>query len=535
MEIVLMVNGNLERNLIQRVCVGDMLTRTTQRFPDKIALVDRETVLTYDELNRKVNQIARILLQRGYQKGDVVALMCENTYEFVITYFACAKSGLVVMPLNIKLDFDSLAYQLNQSEACVLVFTQSSKDKVEILINEVPSLQDLFMTEVDEEFMLSGKNILPFSQLESGDDSEIEVIIEDRDILQLMYTSGTTSKPKGVETSHLAIYFSAMSTALQYKLDHYDSSIVMLPLFHVGGLTCILLPNILVGGTNVLIRKYHPLEILNAMEVYRTTWTMLSAPMWLDVSDQPGLSARDFSSMRLCICAIATLPPARHQQVKSIFNKATIILISGQTEFTPPNVAQRPEHAFSKSSSWGVPVVAQTAKAMDDHGRILPPGVLGELVYRGPQSMTSYFKDPESTESAFKYGWFHSGDVGFIDEENVVWFVDRKKDIIKTGGVNVASVEIELVVRSHSNIAECAVVGLPHERWSEAVTLFVKIKERESIQEHELIDYCRGRLAGFKVPKKVVFINEFPMTASGKIQKHQLRDTYKDLYSIKEG
>ncbi|WP_239615497.1 class I adenylate-forming enzyme family protein [Cohnella mopanensis] len=530
----MMVNSHLERNLIQRVCVGDMLTRTTQRFPNKIALVDRDVVLTYEEFNGRVNQVARTLLQRGYQKGDVVATLCENTNEFVITYFACAKSGLVVMPLNIKLELDNLVYQLNQSETKVLVFTQSSKDKVEILIDEIPSLQDLFMTEVDEEFMLGGKNIFPFSQLESGDASEIEVMIEDRDTLQLMYTSGTTSKPKGVETSHLAIYFSTMSTALQYKLDHNDSSIVMLPLFHVGGLTCILLPNILVGGTNVLIRQYNASKILNAMEQYRTTWTMLSAPMWLEISDQPGLSARDFSSMRLCVCAIATLPPARHQQVKSIFNNATIILISGQTEFTPPNTAQRPEHAISKSTAWGEPVVAQTAKAMDDDGNILPPGELGELVYRGPQSMTCYFKDPEATESAFKYGWFHSGDSGFIDEENVVWFVDRKKDIIKTGGENVASVEVELVVRSHAKVAECAAVGLPHERWSEAVTVFAKIKEGESVPENELIDFCKERLAGFKVPKKVVFINEFPMTASGKIQKHELRNIYKDLYNIKE-
>lgn len=529
-----MVHSNLERNLIQRVCVGDVLTRTTQRFPNKVALVDGDVALTYAEFNAKVNQVARTLLQRGYQKGDVVATMCENTIEFVITYFACAKCGLVVMPLNIKLVLDDLTYQLNQSETKVLIFTQSSKDKVKNVINEVPSLQDLFMAEIDEEFILCGMNILPFSRLESGDTSEIEVIIEDRDTLQLMYTSGTTSIPKGVETSHLAIYFSAMSTALEYKLDHNDSSIVMLPLFHVGGLTCILLPNILVGGTNVLIRKYNALKILNAIEEYRTSWTMLSAPMWLEISDQPGLSTRDFSSMRLCVCAIATLPLERHQQVKRIFNNATIILISGQTEFTPPNTAQRPEHAISKSSAWGEPVVAQTAKAMDDDGNILPPGELGELVYRGPQSMTCYFKDPEATESAFKYGWFHSGDNGFIDEENVVWFVDRKKDMIKSGGENVASVEVELVVRSHTKVAECAVVGLPHERWSEAVTLFAKIKEGESVHENELIEFSKERLAGFKVPKKVVFINEFPMTASGKIQKHELRNIYKDLYSIKK-
>lgn len=529
-----MANHNVEKNLIQRVCVGDMLTRTTQRFPNKIALVDGEVALTYMELNEKVNQVARTLHQRGYQKGDVVAIMCENTNEFVITYFACAKCGLIVMPLNIKLTFDDLAYQFHHSEAKVLVFTQNSKDTVERLINEVPSIQDLFMTEVTEEFILSGRNIVPFSQLESGDASEIEVIIEDRDTCQLMYTSGTTSKPKGVETSHLAIYFSAMSTALQYKLDHHDSSIVMLPLFHVGGLSCILLPNILVGGTNVLIRRYNASKILDAMEAYKTTWTMLSAPMWLEISDQPGLSTRDFSSMRLCVCAIATLPLARHQQVKRIFNNATIILISGQTEFTPPNTAQRPEHAISKSSAWGEPVVAQTAKAMDDDGSILPPGKLGELVYRGPQSMTCYFKDPEATENSFKYGWFHSGDSGFIDEENVVWFVDRKKDIIKTGGENVASVEVELIVRSHAKVAECAAVGLPHERWSEAVTVFAKIKEGEFVQENELIEFCKERLAGFKVPKKVVFMNDFPMTASGKIQKHRLREIYKDLYKVKE-
>jgi acyl-CoA synthetase (AMP-forming)/AMP-acid ligase II len=524
--------STLERNLIQRVCVGDMLSRTTERFPNKIAIVDGDVTLTYKQLNEKVNQVARTLLQKGFQKGDVVATMCENTHEFVITYFACAKSGLVVMPLNIKLAIDNLAYQLNQSETKVIVFTQSSTEKANSLIELVPSLQELYMTEVEEEFMFGGKKIFPFSQLVSGDVSEVEVVIEDRDTFQLMYTSGTTSKPKGVQTSHLAIYISTLGTSLQYKLDHNDSSVVVLPLFHVGGLTCILLPNILVGGTNVLIRQYNASHILNAMEQYRTTWTMLSAPMWLEISDQPGLSGRDFSSMRLCVCAIATLPQSRHKQVKSVFNNADIILISGQTEFNPPNAAQRPEHG--STSAWGPPVVAQSAKIMDDHGNLLPPGVIGEIVYRGPQSMTCYFKDPKSTSSAFEYGWFHSGDLGYIDEDNVVWFVDRKKDLIKTGGENVASVEVELVIRSHPNVAECAAVGIPHERWSEAITVFAKLKEGESLQEKELIDYCKERLAGFKVPKKIVFVKGFPMTASGKIQKHELRKEHKEVYNIEE-
>ncbi|MEH7012009.1 AMP-binding protein [Neobacillus niacini] len=524
--------SKLERNLIQRVCVGDILTRTTERFPNKIAIVDRDVSLTYKKFNKKVNQVARSFLQKGYQKGDVVAIMCENTKEFAITYFACAKSGLIAMPLNIKLTNDTLAYMLNQSEAKILVFTQSLKEKADSLLNLIPSLQDIYMTEVEEEFMLGEQKILPFSQLESGDTSEVEVVIEDRDTFQLLYTSGTTSQPKGVETSHLAVYFSAMAAALHFKLDQNDSSVVVLPLFHVGGLTCIFMPNMLVGGTCILLREYNVLQIVDAMVEYKTTWTMLSAPMWLEISNLPDQSARDFSSMKLCICAIASLPLERHQHVKNIFKNATIVMLSGQTEFTPPNEAQRPEHSTTKTTSWGPPVTPQSAKAMDEDGNILPAGELGELVYRGPQAMTCYFNDTEATSAAFKYGWFHSGDVGYVDEENVVWFVDRKKDMIKTGGENVASIEVELVVRSHPKIAECAAVGLPHERWSEAITVFAKVREGESLQEKELIDFCKERLAGFKVPKKIVFMKELPMTASGKIQKHELRKEYKDSIII---
>lgn len=528
------VDAAMAANLIQRACVGDAVTRTAARFPGRAAVVDGERVFTYSELNIAASQVARSLLSSGLERGDVVAIISRNTWALPVTYLAAAKSGLVFLPINAALTAAEMSYILSDSGARALVAESLFEGKVAELLADVRGLDSAYIVEPSDRGPLAtgagGKTVLDFEELMTGSPEEVEVMIDERDTLQLMYTSGTTSNPKGVEISHLAALFSGLCAALEMKLDHTDVNVAIMPMFHVGQLNCMWVSHMLVGATSVLVRSYDPVAVMSTIEDRQATTTLMTAPMWTGLLDSPEVEGRDFSSMRLCMIGAATLAPERVEQLTRTFPNAEARLMSGQTEFTPPNELQRPEHAHTKTTSWGPPTTTMGVQVMDESGQLLPHGEVGELVYRGPQAMTGYFKNPEATAEAFRHGWFHTGDLGWIDEENVVWFVDRMKDVIKTGGENVASIEVELSIAGLPEVAECATVGLPHPRWTEAVTAFVRLAPGRRVSEEQILERCRERLAPFKVPKRIIFVDELPRSSSGKIQKFELRTDFGELY-----
>ena len=578
---------DLALNLIQRVCVGDILTRTAQRYPTKTAVVDVHggVLLTYAELNRRANRVGRALLALGLGRQEKVAILARNTWQFVVTYFACAKAGLVALPVNLGLKPQEIAYVLRDAGVRVIVAEGIFRPALEAAVAALPAVERVFLTEVDPatDTEVAGRRfqaferLLDFERLLEGPpappsgplppasppgalaaagpdgahhltgagpdgvhrptpgafdpDADLEVFVDDRDIVQCLYTSGTTSMPKGVLTSHLAVTITALSAAVTNRADPDDVFLLVLPIFHCAALNAILIPTLLVGGTAVFLRKYDVRDVMDALERYRVTHVLLLPMMWQELIQQPDAGQRDFSSVRRCLYAMAPMAPERIAEIRRFFPNADVVLGSGQTEFTPPTVFQRPHHQDTKPASWGLPTVMTDVRIMDDQGNLLPRGQVGEIVYRGPQCMTAYWNNPEATAEAFRHGWFHSGDVGWMDEEGVVWFTDRKKDMVKTGGENVASIEVERALLAHPAVAECAVVGLPHERWGEAVTAFVLLKPGARAAEAELIAHCRERLAGFKVPKRVVFVDGFPRTGTGKIQKHVLRQEHQGLYA----
>lgn len=252
--------------------------------------------------------------------------------------------------------------------------------------------------------------------------------------------------------------------------------------------------------------------------------------MWADLLAHEDIAKRGLSSMRLCQYAMAPMPPERIERMRQIFSSADVLLSSGQTEFTPPTVFQWPENQFDKAPSWGPAVSTTDVRIMAPNGELLPRGQEGEIVYRGPQCMQRYWNDQKATEDVFAHGWFHSGDLGYIDEDGVVWFTDRSKDLVKTGGENVSSVEVECVILTHPAVAECAVVGLPHETWGEAVTAMVVPRSGSDVAQNAILALCRRTLARFKVPKRVEFVPHLPKTSTGKIQKHQIRAAHADDY-----
>jgi acyl-CoA synthetase (AMP-forming)/AMP-acid ligase II len=357
----------------------------------------------------------------------------------------------------------------------------------------------------------------------------VEVFVDDRDILQCLYTSGTTSLPKGVVTSHVSVVLGSLNSALGFGMRRGRVGSVMpivLPLFHVTALDVLVLPILLTGGTAIIHRGFDADVILRDFERHRVTHIALLPAMWAAILDHPDLAAVDTASLRFGLYAMAPMPAERLRAIRSAFPEADILLGSGQTETTPLSELQWPEHQGEKDSSWGCAVATTDVRMMAPDGRLLPDGEVGEIVYRTPQLMEGYWNNTDANAKAFEHGWFHGGDVGYRDSEGVIWFTDRKKDMVKSGGENVSSVEVERVVLDHETVAECAVVGVPDDRWGEAVTAFVVPQAGAAVRADDLRAHCKATLAGFKVPKHFEVVDELPKTATGKIKKHEIRASY---------
>lgn len=524
-------SDSLAQNLVERVCVGDITTRAADLYPERTAIIDGERELSYRELDQQANRLGHALLGLGLQAQDVVGVLARNCSELLITYFACAKAGLICAPVNLGLRPEEIAYCLKDARARVLIVEDALAAAAASLPAHLPDLERVYWTGADGHAD-SDKSAGTFeSLLASGQDAPLEVMVPDRDAVQLLYTSGTTALPKGVLTSHLAVTITALSNSIANRLPAEPRVLVNLPLFHCTALNTLAVPTFIVGGTTVLSNGFDAKETARLIEQQRISMFVFLPMMYAALLQEPEARSRNFSSVKLALYAMAPMPESRLQAVHELFPNADVILGSGQTEFTPATCLIRPEHQWSKAGSWGTATPMTRIAIMDDQGKLLPRGEIGEIVYRGPQVMNGYLNQPELTAESFKHGWFHSGDVAWMDEDGAIWFTDRKKDVIKTGGENVASIEVERCLMEHPGVAEAAVVGLPHPHWGEAVTASVLRKPGTAVDEQELLQHCRERLAGFKVPKAIVFEGEFPRTGTGKIQKHVLRQQLETLYT----
>jgi acyl-CoA synthetase (AMP-forming)/AMP-acid ligase II len=357
-----------------------------------------------------------------------------------------------------------------------------------------------------------------------------EVIIADRAPLSYMYTSGTTSAPKGVVSSHLALYMGSLTAAHEMRFTAEDRLGAMMPLFHIAQLNAFSTPVIMVGGTVVLMRGFDADRLLDTIERERLTFVFGLPRMYRELMDHPAVGARDLSSLRRCGYAMAPLPKADLLRAMDTFG-CGFSLGFGQTEMVPMTTIFQPEHQISHHGAVGEQIVNTQIEIMDRKGHLLPRGESGEIVYRGPQALESYLDDDAATAEALSGGWFHSGDLGHFDQTGMLWFEDRAKDVIKSGGENVASLEVERAIyECDSRVKEVAVVGLPHDRWIEAVTALVIADPDSDLTAAEIEAALRERLAPFKRPKLVLLVDDFPRTATGKIQKNVIRSDFRSLY-----
>jgi acyl-CoA synthetase (AMP-forming)/AMP-acid ligase II len=521
----------LHDNLIHRINVGDSLTRSAARTPNAPALVQGDRRLDYAGLNALVNQVAHALSDRGLRHGDAVALASGNAIEFLVTYYACAKTGLVCVPINLGWRPDEVTHVLRDSGARTLVVQNALVPALAPSLEGADGVDDVVVIgEVDGP--VAGRRATAFSALEAFPDaSEPEHVVGDRDPLTYLYTSGTTSAPKGVIGNHAAIYLESMTMAIEGQFRGDDRFAAMLPMFHTAQLNCHCTTAIMVGASIHVLPGFDPDVLLGLIESERLTQIFALPMMYRAMLDHPTIGARDLSSLRRALYAMAPMPQETLRRCLDVFG-CGFYLLFGQTEMSPTTTIFRPEHQLSHPGAAGTPVVNVQVEIMDGDGRLLPRGETGEIVYRGPHTMTGYLGNAGATEAAFAHGWFHSGDVGRLDDDGLLWFTDRQKDVIKTGGENVASIEVEKAVfAADPGVAEAVVVGLPHERWSEAITAFVVPAEGVELSGDAIRERLREHLDPYKVPKAVVVVDALPRTSTGKVQKHVVRERHADLYA----
>lgn len=520
-------------NLIHRVNVGDSLTRSAWRRPDALALVDMGRTYSYREFNNWVNRIAHGLLQRGYVRGDVIALVSGNSAEFLITYYACAKIGVVTVPINLGWKSDEVAYALGHSSARGVVIEPSLLGRYRDAVSVASKVAEIYVLgdlSIAPDSHLGKRTLLTFGELEYCDESEPEVFVDDRDPITYLYTSGTTSAPKGVIGNHTAIYLESMSIALEAKFAEDDRFVAMMPMFHTAQLNVHCTAAIMVGATIFVHRGFEAGRLLQTIESQSITQIFGLPMMYREMLGHASVAERNLSSLRRALYAMAPMPQDLLQQCIDVFD-CDFYLLFGQTEMSPTTTIFRPEHQLTHNGAAGSQVVNVQTAIMDDDGKLVDRGVEGEIVYRGPHALTGYLDDPAATSQAFRHGWFHSGDIGRVDDDGVLWFVDRSKDVIKTGGENVSSIEVEKAIyAANPDIAEVTVIGLPHARWSEAITAIVVPHTGTTIDASDLVRTVKSLIDPYKAPKSVVLIDELPKTSTGKIQKNVLRQRFASHY-----
>jgi len=520
--------------------IGDLLWRSAQRVPAKTALVWRDRRHSYAEIDDAVNRTANALAARGIGKGDRVALLSHNNHAFVVLVFAAARLGAILVPVNFMLKAGEVAYLLGHSGAIALVVEDALVPVAQQALEQIakesrhgvapgqaigaadPAVRlKAVIPDRGDPVPAGWENVDDW--MNDADASRPEAAVGDDEPLQLLYTSGTESRPKGAALSSRNLVAQYVSCIVDGEMRGEDIEVHALPLFHCAQLHCFLSPGLYLGATNILLPGADPAALLAAIEAEQATKLFCPPTVWIALLRHPDFDRRDLSSLRKGYYGASIMPMEVIRELSERLPDMRLFNFYGQTEMSPVATVLKPEDQLRKLGSAGRACINVETRIVDDDDQPVPAGTVGEIVHRGPHIMLGYWNDPDRTAEAFRGGWFHSGDLGVVDDEGYLRVVDRKKDMIKTGGENVASREVEEVLYQHPAVAEAAVFGTPHPQWIEAVTAAIVCRAGSSVTSDELIAHCRERMAGFKTPKRIVFVEALPKNASGKILKRELR------------
>lgn len=512
--------------------LGDIPRRSARRHPDKIAIIDGEVSLTFAKFETMVDRAAAALQDNGFGPGDRLALLSHNCWQYAVLTFATARAGVVLIPINFMLTAKEIAYILGHSNA----------DGFIVEAGLVPTAEDAMRTSTAVRatcaLSIAGQTVpqgwTDFAQWLTTASAAPAPAIGDDQLLRLMYTSGTESHPKAAMHSSRSLMGNYVSTIIAGSMEHTDVEIHSLPLYHCAQLDNFLITDIYLGATSIIVQRPDPDLVLRTIEKYRVTNYFAPPTVWISLLRSPVFDDVDLSSLRKGYYGASAMPVEILAEMRERLPNLRLWNFYGQTEMAPLASALGPEDQDAHPGAAGRPVLNVETAIVDDDDHAVQTGVVGEIVHRSPHLMLGYLEDDAKTAEAFRGGWFHSGDLGYYDKHGLLHVVDRKKDMIKTGGENVASREVEEVLYRHPGIEEVAVFGIPHPQWVEAVAAAVVIRDGVEITEDELLTHCRTHLAGFKTPKHLRFVDSLPKNPSGKILKRLLRDRFAGELSVAE-
>lgn len=492
--------------------IDGIIRRSASAFGDRVALIFGDREWTYRELDDATSRAAAYLLGLGAATGDRIAAFGKNSDAYLLGFLGCARAGLVHVPLNYNLTGEELRYLIAQSGATFALADPG-------LAGRIADLDDVSipvhpLRDADGSLLGAAR---------SGEVPDPGVEVADGDLVQLLYTSGTTSLPKGAMMTHRAFIHQYVGCLTALDLTADDNPLHVMPLYHSAQMHVFLIPWLAVGARNTLLETPDAGDILRRMAADRHGAFFAAPTLWVALTNHPEFAGKDLSALAKAYYGASIMPGPVVTRLQEKMPHLGLYNCFGQSEMGPLCTVLRPEEHTDRPDSAGRPVLFTELRVVDDAGADVAPGELGEVVYRSPQLCLGYWEKPEETAEAFREGWFHSGDLVRLDEDGYLTVVDRIKDVINSGGVLIASREVEDALFSHPAVAEAAVIGTPDEKWIEAVTAVVVLKE--PVAAEDLIAHTRARLAGFKVPKAVHVVDALPKNTSGKILKRELRDT----------
>lgn len=521
----------IEEALGRRLVLGETIVRNASKSPDKEAIVYGKTRLTYKQFNARVNRLAHALQDIGIKKGTKVAILSYNCNQFLEAYYALGKIGGVAVPLNFRLHPEELVYMINHSDAEAFIVGETFIATVKGMKKDLP--------QVKHYISITEKPIRGMRHYETWitkyPDDEPLILVDEDDPVFIMYTAGTTGRPKGAVITHknevvmwmLGGWYAFTEPNLFNNYSLRDFRILAAPpIFHLAAFGFCQFG--FFGGTTVILPEevFDPVYIMRTIQEEKVNAILLIPAMANFLLLLPDLDKYDTRSLQIWLSGGAILPTETRRLIQKNFPSVRIIDLFGQTEMSPLVTGLLPSEAKGREVSVGRALPFIEIRVVDDDDNDVAVGMIGEAIYRGPTMMKEYYKDPKATAAAMRGGWFHSGDLVKRDADGYIYVVDRKKDMIISGGENIYPAEIEEVLYKHPKILECAVLGVHDEKWGESIKAVVVCKPGEQLSEQEVIDYCKSHLASYKKPRSVDFVESLPRSALGKVLKRVLREQY---------
>ena len=496
--------------------------RWSDLHPNKPAIIFEDERITYLELHQRANRTACWLQSVGIEKGDRVAILLRNCPEFLDLYLACSRLGAIFVPINFRSAVPELDYFLRNSRPRIFIFNDEYADKIDSL-NLQNSLPPIILTCIGA--YKGGQNVIDYNNGIANLENKTPFLsytlgpVNPEEPQVIMYTSGTTGRPKGAVLTHLKTFFNCLNADIFFKMHFDDVMLIILPLFHSGGLFIQAAPTIYKGATLVIHPKFDPLSAYQDIENYRITKFLGVPTVYKALVNVPPDQRGDISSLKVCAGGGEKTTPDLLRQCREA--GLAFRQVMGQTE-TSILLWASEEDSFRKPGTVGRPVFHAEVNIVDKNGRTVKPGEIGEIVVRGSIVMREYWQDPSRTEETIKNGSLYTGDLARMDEDGYFFLIDRAKDMYITGGENIYPAEIERTLKEHPEIEDIAIVGIPDEIWGEVGHAFVIRKQNSKLGAEEIFNFCKEKLAAFKCPKKITFSRAFPRNTLGKVRKREL-------------